>query len=140
MSYRSTFITVADDCPTDRGTVPLIDAERPSVARLQHELLSRAPYRHTDQELIFIVHVTRLGLGQEELKLRGKEIHDELFSKPYPCLRASPLPKRFGWGVHYDENGRLAIVGRETAEYAALSSGTGRAKTVVKAMRNKRAQ
>jgi len=34
-----------------------------------------------------------------------------LLSKPHPCLRASMLPKRYGWGVHYDGNGRITLYG-----------------------------
>lgn len=139
VSYTNTFITVADDCPTPVGIVPPVRGDKPSIAVLQYELLSQNPYKHTERELIMIVHVTRLGLTPPEVKARGKAIYAELFAKPHPCLRASPLTKQYGWGAHYDGAGRIAIHAKGSAEYTALASGMGAAAVVLKAMRNKRA-
>ncbi len=139
MSYTNTFITSADDCPAATGVVPPLRGDKPSIAVLQHELLSRNPYKHTEQDLILIVHVTRLGLSPAELKKRGKAIHAELFAKPHPCLRASPLTKQYGWGAHYDETGRIAIYAKGTQAYADFAAGMPKPTTVLKAMRNKRA-
>ena len=138
MSYTDTFIEAAEDCPVAVGTQPLVRGEKPSVPVLEYELLTKSPYRHTQDELIFIVHVTRLGLTPAELKTRGKAVHAELFAKPHPCMRASQLPKRYGWGVHYDETGRIAIYAKGSAAYAALAAGKSKAATVLKAMRNAR--
>jgi hypothetical protein len=52
-------------------------------------------------------------------------------------MRASPLTKRYGWGVHHDTSGRIAIVARGTHDYDALKRKAG---TVLKAMRNARAK
>ena len=139
MSYVDTFITVADDCPAPAGIAPPVRGDKPSVAVLEFELLSKSPYKHTQDELIFIVHVTRLGLTPSELKQRGKAVHAELFSRSHPCMRASPLTKRYGWGVHHDAAGRIAIYARGSQHYADLSAGKKRAGTVLKAMRNARA-
>lgn len=38
------------------------------------------------------------------------------------CLRASPLVKQFGWGLHHDEAGRVAAYGVETEEYRKLAT------------------
>ena len=139
MSYTDTFIEAADDCLEATGVAPPVRGDIPSVPVLEYELLSKNPYRHTRDELLLIVHVTRLGLSPAELKQRGAQIKADLFSKPHPCMRASQLPKRYGWGVHHDHSGRIAIYGRESKDYAALVSGKKKAKTVLKAMRNKRA-
>ena len=140
MSYTSTFIACADDCPVERGTVPPVRGEKPSIAFLQYELLSKSPYKHTEQELIMIVHVTRLGLTSAELKSRGKALHAELFSKPHPCLRASPLPKQYGWGVHYNDAGKIAIYSKGSEAYATFAANSGDTRKVLKAMRNQRAE
>lgn len=139
MSYTNTFIMVADDCPAPSGVAPPVRGAKPTIAMLQYELLSRNPYKHTEREVIMIVHVTRLGLQPPELKARGKAIYAELFAKPHPCLRASPLTKRYGWGAHYDATGRIAIYARGSAEYEQLASRQDPAVTVLKAMRNARA-
>ncbi len=139
MSYTDTFIEAAEDCPEATGIVPPLRGDTPSVPVLEHELLTKSPYKFTQEALIFIVHVTRQGITPADLKARGAQIKAELFSKPHPCMRASQLTKRYGWGVHHDEQGRIAIYPRGSKDYAALSSGRKKAKTILKAMRNKRA-
>ena len=129
MSYTNTFIEAADDCPEATGIAPPLRGEKPGVAVLEHELLTKSPYKFTQEALIFIVHVTRLGLTPAELRTRGAQIKAELFSKPHPCMRASQLAKRYGWGVHHDEQGRIAIYGRGSRDYVALTIGKKKAKT-----------
>jgi hypothetical protein len=46
------------------------------------------------------------------------------------------LPKRYGWGAHYDADGRIALYGVETEDYRRLTSQSGT--KVVPAMRNRR--
>ena len=55
----------------------------------------------------------------------------------HACMRASPLPKSYGWGVYHDDLSRIALVAVESAEYAKLSRRKD--VTMIKAMRNKRA-
>src|SRR6188472_3736377 len=98
----NTFVLIAPDCPVSEGIAPTEKAGKPTVASLQFELLSEQPYERTHEELIFDVHVRRLGLSAREAKSRGASIRAELFAKPQACMRASPLPKKYGWGVHYD--------------------------------------
>jgi hypothetical protein len=140
MSYTDTFILVADDCPEETGIVPPLRGSKPTVAALEYELLTKNPYKHTHEELLFIVHVTRMGITPGDLMARGKQIHAELFAKQHPCMRASPLPKRYGWGVHHDAQGRIALVSRGSDQYNALSQGQGSCGDVLKAMRNARAK
>jgi Family of unknown function (DUF6157) len=37
-------------------------------------------------------------------------------------MRSSALPKRYGWGVHSNEDGKLALVAVEDERYKKLSS------------------
>ena len=108
-----------------------------TVAALQYEFLSAHPYKYTLEDLIFEVHLARSQIPEQERKARGDEIRAELFSRSHACMRASPLTKSYGWGAHYDEDGRLAIYPRESRQYARLSKAKDL--DVVKAMRNKRA-
>lgn len=130
--YVNTFITIAPDCPVREGLRP---GNAASVAGLQHDLLSAQPYALTGEELIFAVHLRHKGIG-EDADLAA--VRAALISKPHPCLRASMLPKRFGWGVHYDEAGRIAIYGAETDAYCRFV-GRNDVK-VIPAMRNRRQQ
>jgi hypothetical protein len=137
-SYKDAFIQVAPDCPAEIAIVPTPKRGARTVASTEYELLSDSPYRYTQDDLIFAVHVLRHGISADELALRGAEIRAELFRKPHPCMRASPLPKQYGWGVHYDGEGRIAIYGRESPEYRAFVAGEGGAPRVLTAMRSKR--
>ena len=68
----------------------------------------------------------------------GEAIRAAFFAKPHPCLRASPLPKRYGWGVHYDAHGRIALYAMESEDYRRLSRGGAGDPALVRAMRNRR--
>ncbi len=76
---------------------------------LQYDLLADAPYRYTSDDVVYLSQGERRGIDRETF-----------FAKGQPCLRASPLVKRYGWGVHHDAQGRVALVPVESAEYAAL--------------------
>ncbi|MBD0321744.1 MAG: hypothetical protein ICV87_15515, partial [Gemmatimonadetes bacterium] len=123
MSYVDTFILVAEDCPVRTGVVPTArgrkgeEGKTKTIPVLQYELLSQRPYGFTHESLLFAVHVRHKGISEDELATRGDGIRAELFGKPHPWLRASPLPKRYGWGVHYDAQGRIALYGMEAEAY-----------------------
>jgi hypothetical protein len=48
------------------------------------------------------------------------EFKKAYFSRQHACLRGSPLVKPYGWGIHHRADGKVALVGRETKQYAAL--------------------
>ncbi len=134
----NTFLLVAADCPATRGVVPTSRGGRETVASIQYALLTENPYRFTHEELLFAVHVRHKGIKDDELAARGEAIRAEFFSKPHPCLRASPLPKSYGWGVHYDALGRIALIAVDSEEYRPLARGE-RGTKVAPSMRNRRA-
>ncbi len=132
----NTFVVVADDCPAKRAIAPQPKSGRETIASLQYRLLGGHPYRYTLEDLIFEVHLARNDISTSESKARGAEIRAELFSRSHACMRASPLTKAYGWGAHYDDKGRLAIVARESNDYERLAAAKDL--IVVKAMRNSR--
>lgn len=131
-NYQGTFIEVSEDCPIDHGAEPPI-AENQSIAALHYRLISEHPYGRTSDDVIFETHALRKGIDPTDAEARA-----EFFSKGQPCLRSSPLGKRFGWGTHHDAEGRVALVPRESEEYAALVADASLAHT--KAMRSSRAK
>lgn len=136
-NYVDTFIAVADDCAAMAGTVPPSRTE-PSVAELTHAMIAANPYRFTSDDVIFTVWADRRGLAPEE----RPAARAQFFAKGQPCLRSSDLGKRYGWGVHSDSEGRVAIYPVESAEYARLGAGvapSGSPATVTRAMRSGRA-
>ena len=138
MNYHDTFIRVAPDCPVNEAVVPTGRREVKSIPQVEYELLAGNPYTFTQEELLFAVYVRRQGIGETDLKTRRAELWEEFFDKPRACLRASMLPKKYGWGLHFDAEGRIGLVAMESKAYKVLAEGKGVA-TVLTAMRNKRA-
>lgn len=134
VDYQNTFIAIADDCPVGSGEVP----KPGSVAGMQHEMLAEHPYEFTSGDVIFDVWADRKGIAAED---RADE-RAAFYAKNQACLRASPLGKRHGWGVHANPEGKVAIYALGSPEYEALLGGTapdGTPVTVKKALRTKRA-
>lgn len=136
-NYLDTFITVAPDSVVTESKVPE-PREQPTIPQLEYELLSAAPGKYTQQEIQFAVHVRRLGLSPKEVKARRQELWDAFFSKPHACLRASALPKKYGWGIHFDPEGRITLVPIQSSEYRQFAKGTKAGPKVVAAMRSSR--
>jgi hypothetical protein len=134
MGYEDTLIRVADDCPATSGVVPAPRGGRATVAVLQYELITGQPYSLTQEDVLF---ETWLRQQQEEPVGDRAALRAQFFVQPRACLRASPLPKKYGWGIHYDRAGRVALYAVDSADYARLAGGG--AATVLKAMRSRRA-
>lgn len=134
-NYPNTLIQVADDCPVATATIPPIRAGKKTIANWQYEIINDEPYEHTSDDVLFEVYAQRGNVGDER-RARARA-RDEFFSKDQPCLRASPLTKRYGWGIHSDADGRVALVAVESDEYRALKSDSNVAG--LKAMRSRRA-
>lgn len=131
-NYINTFIEVADDCPVEMGIVPLRKGQRVTAAIMQYEMISENPYIFTSDDVIFSIFATKNNVS----KAKREAERLAFFSKAHACFRASPLCKQYGFGVHSDAEGRLAIFGMETEGYKALIANEHIRK--VKAMRSKR--
>ena len=115
--YQNTFIEVAEDCPNKKGEIPPVKQSGKTLANIQYDLVGNNPYKYTSDDLLFRCYAIKNNVGNAELKAS----REQFFSKGQPCLRASPLTKQYGWGVHYDEKGHIAIYGCETKEYKVFS-------------------
>lgn len=138
MSYTNTFIQVAGDCPVTQSEIPVAKGDKKPIHIIQYELLMQAPYQYTHEELTFAVYVRHKAIPPEEVATCRQELWNALFQKGHPCMRASMLTKRYGWGAHYDQQGKIALYAMESAEYQRFvqaPEGT----TVLMAMRSKRA-
>nr|WP_201471192.1 DUF6157 family protein [Microbacterium hydrocarbonoxydans] len=130
-NYLSTFIEVAEDCPVDHAEEPPA-GEKPTIAALHYRLIDEAPYARTSDDVIFTTHALRNGIDPDDEEARAA-----FFSKGQPCLRSSPLGKRYGWGIAHDAEGRVALVPRESEDYALRAADP--AITHTRAMRSRRA-
>lgn len=131
-NYTNTFVEIAEDSPAALGEIPPIRGTDRSVANIQFEMIRQNPYKYTSDDVIFHCYATKKDLTESELA----EEREKFFSKGQACMRTSPLTKRYGWGVHNNEEGKIAIFGAETEEYKKYSTDKDIQK--VKAMRSKR--
>ena len=131
-NYYNTFIEISEDCAAQEGQVPPEKGEKKSVATLQFDMVYDKPYKYTSDEVLFGVFATRKEFTQQELD----EQREHYFSRGQPCFRASPLTKQYGWGLHSNAEGKIAIYGAETEEYKKFVADGSVKK--LKAMRSKR--
>lgn len=137
MNYINTFIAVAPDTSAKAGTVPFGRGDKKSIAQLEYELISGQPYTLTQEEVQFSVHVQRHGIPAAKLETERAKLWSVFFSKSMACMRTSPLPRSYGWGLHFDAGGRVALVAMESSEYRRLLKNP--AIKQLFAMRHKRA-
>ncbi len=129
VDYTSTFLTVAPDTTAVAGVEP----SGTTVAAATFRLIAEQPYALRSSDVIFRVWAQRHDASPEDW--------DTFYATPRACLRSSDLGKRYGWGIHADADGRLALFAVGSAEYEALAGGVapdGSAVTVRAAMRSSR--
>jgi Family of unknown function (DUF6157) len=131
-NYINTFIVIAEDCPVATGEVPPLKGDAKTAANIQFDMISQHPYTFTSDDVLFQVFADKNDLTKTEYK----KAREEFFSKGQPCFRASPLTKRYGWGVHYNKDGKMAIYSAATAAYKKLMND--KTLQVLKAMKSKK--
>jgi len=115
-NYFNVLIEVAEDTKTKEGTVPPYKGTKMSVANHEYELVSGSPYKYTSDDVFFTVYAERNDIP----KSKQKKEREAYFSKGRPCFRASPLTKTYGWGVHSNEEGKVALYGVQSKEYLKM--------------------
>nr|WP_199000286.1 DUF6157 family protein [Flavobacterium sp. ASV13] len=130
-NYYNTFIEAAEDTKVDCGNKPPAK-DKKTVAEMQYNLISQNPYKYTSDEILFQIFADRNDLTKTEYT-KSKE---DFFSKGQPCFRASPLTKNYGFGIHNNAEGKIALFGIETEEYQKFLANTEIKK--VKAMKSKK--
>ncbi len=140
MNYIDTFVAVAEDCPVSHSVVPESKADKKrSVAAIQYELLAENPYELTQEDVLFQTHVLHKQVPADELKARGVAMREDFFAQPQPCLRTSPLARKYGWGFHFDGAGKVALYPVGSSEYRQFSGdASGSTSQHLKAFRSSR--
>ena len=130
-NYHHTFIAVADDCPVSVAEIPPQKAEK-SSANMAFEMIKNHPYTYTSDEVLFQVYAVKNKVSETGWDTEKQKF----FSKGQACFRSSPLAKRYGWGIHFDSAGKIALYAVESAEYKKLCQDANL--KIIKAMRSKR--
>jgi hypothetical protein len=131
-NYKNAFIEIADDCPVKTGEVPPVKGDAKTVANMQFDMVSKNPYKYTSDDVLFEVYALRNDIKKND----WTEARAQFFSKGQPCFRASPLTKRYGWGVHSNDEEKIALYSCDTAEYKKFAKD--KSLEVVKAMKTSR--
>lgn len=114
-NYYNTFIEVAEDCPVEAAEIPP-ERKRITSVRTQYEMITKHPYEFTSDDVLFSIFAEKNGVSQNRIAVERKKY----FSKGRACLRSSALGKRYGWGIHFDENGKMELYGVDSEEYKKL--------------------
>jgi hypothetical protein len=102
-------------------------------SRRSYELLAGHPYTYREEDIAFEVYA----ILHDIPKAAWPKQRERFLSKGHPHLRVSALPKRYGWGIHNDTEGKVARVAVESSEYKRLLNDPRITK--VKAFRSTRA-
>ena len=129
-NYTNSFISVSPDSKARVGIEPEV-AEKPSLARRIYELIAERPYELTSDEVLIQVQA-----AQQEKSI--EEVQDAFYAKGQPCLRSSLLVKKYGWGIHFNEEQKIALVDCASESYRQFTSDPNIAHYA--GMRSKRAQ
>jgi hypothetical protein len=133
MNYYDTLIEVADDCPATEAQLPKARCAKKTKAVVEYETLASHPYTYTEQDIAFEVYATLRDIPVAD----RPEERKQFLSKGHPHLRVSPLAKRYGWGIHNNAVGKIALIAVESREYQQLLNDPRITK--IKAFRSTRA-
>jgi Family of unknown function (DUF6157) len=136
MDYFDTLIAVADDCPVAAGVAPPAGSDGRTAARLQYELLAGRPHVFTQEDVLFESWLGRHDVPDELSGDDRERLRQDFLSKPQASLRSSPLPMRYGWGLLFDSNGRIALCPMESEEYRRIIAGRDGNVDVLRALRS----
>ena len=117
---REELIVIAQDSPAMRSEEPPDNGATKTISRVQYEVLAENPYKFSEREFYHEVHVVRR--GRSDLRIENYNI------------KRLALVKRYGWGIHRNSDGKLALVVCESNRYRELLADSLVKKT--KAYRN----
>lgn len=102
----NTLITVAETS-SQVSVVPESKTGKPTVATTLYKVLKKHPYKFKQYDLFYEVHINQLK-KDSSLKLETYK------------LQRSTLCSLLGWGIHGNEEGKLALIPVESAGYKSL--------------------
>ena len=114
VNYSNTFIKIAPDCPATNGTIPVARGSRKPMHLTQYEVISKEPYKHTQEDVLWMTHRIHKNIRPGQATAAARKA---FFSRGQPCLRASALAKKYGWGFHFNRDGGVKLVAAGTPEY-----------------------
>jgi hypothetical protein len=80
---------------------------------IEYELIAGEPYALTEEDVAFRTRVLMRDIPEADWPAE----RERFLSQEKPRLRVSALAKRYGWCIHLDSHGRVALVPVESTEY-----------------------
>ena len=102
----NTLITVAESS-SKTSIIPESKSKKETVKEVLFRILNEYPYHYKQYELFYEVHINQLK--------KSKELKLEKYK-----LQRSELCALLGWGIHGNNEGKLALVPVESSEYKEL--------------------
>ena len=131
-NYINTLVIPADDCPVVFGEKPILKNSKPTIASIQFDILIKNPYKYSSDDVIFEVYAIKNDITKSEYQAT----RNKFFSKGQACMRCSPLTKKYGWAVHNNSDGKIALISSNEIKYSELLND--KSLQIVKAMKSKR--
>jgi hypothetical protein len=132
MNYHDTLIEVADNCPATKAQVPHARGAKKTKAVVEYQLLIQHPYTCNEEDIAFQVYAALHDIPKATWPTERKKF----LSKGHPHLRVSALAKRYGWGIHNNAEGKIALIAVESPLYNQLLNDPHTTK--IKAFRSSR--
>jgi hypothetical protein len=130
-NYKNTFIEIAPDSPVSKSEIPPVKQYK-TLANIQFEMIANNPYRFSSDDVMLECYMQKNNIPETE-KLDAEK---DFFSKGQACFRCAALTKRYGFGIHHNAEGKIALYPIESNEYENFLKDDSIIK--VKAMRIKR--
>ena len=118
-NYYGTFIRIAENSTTQCAVVPPQRGAKKPIHLHHYDLIDQAPYTYTQDDVLWLTHVMHKALSPADATPARRA---EFFAKGQPCLRTSALAKKYGWGFHFDEQGRVALVPLGSVAYERFAA------------------
>ena len=100
---------------------------------VEYGLLVKHPYTYSEEDIAFEV----CAVLHDIPKASWPKEREKFLSKGHLHLRVSVLAKRYGWGIHNNAEGKVALIAVESRDYKRLMKDPRTTK--VKAFRSTRA-
>ncbi|MDQ0272128.1 DUF6157 family protein [Cytobacillus purgationiresistens] len=78
MSYKNTFIQIAEDSNVTSANIPFPRNEKPTIASIEYDLIKSNPYQYTQDDVQFKTYLIK---NELDLNSEGNEITKTIFLK-----------------------------------------------------------
>ncbi len=116
MNYYNTLIEIAEDSPATKAEVPKPKGGKKTKPVIEYEMIADHPYKYTEEDIAFETYAVLHNIP----KAGWPKERQTFLSKGHPHLRVSALAKRYGWGIHNNAEGKVALIAVNSLKYKKL--------------------